>query len=322
MTNEKRESWLVDQLTKSEFFHQKLHEYGLLEIAYAIEAIQGENLEWDFVMLGISERAWNKIIHQGIKPVKVFAHPFILSSVPRSVGYYRGLSMVSLKSMGNVGLNIDAAEAGRGRNAGMLNQELALAAAKRLNELISRLIETDETIDPREFDLWRGMTAGATAQGSWQNKKGRAGEEIVKGFVQRRLEAVDALISQTELNDEANEPTEVFILQDGRTIRFSSEPDIAIYSQDNQIIGAVEVKGGIDPAAVLERIGASIKSLSRAKQQNPNAVTILMMYRVSMSPQALQELHAHQNDIDRWFTIEDVINKQEIREQIFALLNI
>lgn len=230
--------------------------------------------------------------------------------------------MVSLKSMGNVGLNIDAAEAGRGRNAGMLNQELALAAAKRLNELISRLIETDETIDPREFDLWRGMTAGATAQGSWQNKKGRAGEEIVKGFVQRRLEAVDALISQTELNDEANEPTEVFILQDGRTIRFSSEPDIAIYSQDNQIIGAVEVKGGIDPAAVLERIGASIKSLSRAKQQNPNAVTILMMYRVSMSPQALQELHAHQNDIDRWFTIEDVINKQEIREQIFALLNI
>jgi hypothetical protein len=27
-------------VTKSEFFHQKLHEYGLLEIAYAIESIQ------------------------------------------------------------------------------------------------------------------------------------------------------------------------------------------------------------------------------------------------------------------------------------------
>jgi len=32
---------LTDQVTKSEFFHQKLHEYGLLEIAYAIEDVQG-----------------------------------------------------------------------------------------------------------------------------------------------------------------------------------------------------------------------------------------------------------------------------------------
>ncbi len=31
----KHESWLIDQVTKSEFFHQKLHEYGLLETAYA-----------------------------------------------------------------------------------------------------------------------------------------------------------------------------------------------------------------------------------------------------------------------------------------------
>lgn len=39
-------------------------------------------------------------------------------------------------------------------------RELVEKVAFRLNELISRLIEADEQIDPREFDLWRGMTAG------------------------------------------------------------------------------------------------------------------------------------------------------------------
>jgi hypothetical protein len=59
----KHESWLIDQVTKSEFFHQKLHEYGLLEIAYAIEDVRGENLDWNKEDLGISEKAWNKVIH-------------------------------------------------------------------------------------------------------------------------------------------------------------------------------------------------------------------------------------------------------------------
>ena len=69
----KHESWLMDQVTKSEFFHQKLHEYGLLETAYAIEKVRGEALDWNREGLGISEKAWNKVIHRGIKPVRVFA---------------------------------------------------------------------------------------------------------------------------------------------------------------------------------------------------------------------------------------------------------
>jgi hypothetical protein len=61
-------AWSLDQLTKSEFFHQKLHEWGLLALANQIEKIKGETLEWDLNQLGISEHAWNKVIHCGIKP--------------------------------------------------------------------------------------------------------------------------------------------------------------------------------------------------------------------------------------------------------------
>jgi len=53
-SDKEKESWTIDQITKSEFFHQKLHEWGLLEIAYELEAIRGEELEWNLKELNIS----------------------------------------------------------------------------------------------------------------------------------------------------------------------------------------------------------------------------------------------------------------------------
>ena len=52
MTMNKQRSWLVDQLAKSEFFHQKLHEWELLEVAGQIDQIKGEQLSWDKPGLG------------------------------------------------------------------------------------------------------------------------------------------------------------------------------------------------------------------------------------------------------------------------------
>jgi hypothetical protein len=72
------EAWALDQLTKSTFFHRKLHEWKLLEIADQLQQIRGENLQWDD--LNINEPAWNKVIHRGIRPVIVFAHPEVLLS--------------------------------------------------------------------------------------------------------------------------------------------------------------------------------------------------------------------------------------------------
>lgn len=77
-SDKEKESWAFDQITKSEFFHQKLHEWGLLEIAYELEAIKGEELEWNLEKLNISSKAWNKVIHRGIRPIRVFSHPDVL----------------------------------------------------------------------------------------------------------------------------------------------------------------------------------------------------------------------------------------------------
>jgi hypothetical protein len=37
------------------------------------------------------------------------------------------------------------------------------------------------------------------------------------------------------------------------------------------------MKGGIDPAGILERIGAALKSLQRTRQENANLVTVLIL---------------------------------------------
>lgn len=171
-----KEAWFLDQLTKSAFFHRKLHEWQLLEIAEVIDRFPGETLEWDLHKLGISEAAWKKVIHRGIKPVTVFAHPEVLSHIPRSTAYYRMLSMVSQKSMREVGLPVERYES----EPSLPEIPVAQEIAHHLNRIISQLIESDDTVNAREFDLWRGMAAGTQAQGSWQNAKGTEAEILVK----------------------------------------------------------------------------------------------------------------------------------------------
>ena len=301
-------AWSLDQLAKSEFFHEKLHEWRLLEVAGQIEAIQGETLDWVLSDLGISERAWNKVIHRGIKPVTLFAHPYILQSILRAVSYYRMMAMVSQKSMNNVGLAVNRYESG----AVNPDSQRAFALSRHLNRIICSLVETDEVIDAREFDLWRGMAAGTQAQGSWQNLKGRRVEVQVKSLLRQRVREKGLVVVETADRIE---------LQNGSILFFADEPDIALY-QDNVVQVAVEIKGGIDTAAILERIGAAIKSLSRAKEENVQACTILLIQEVSLTQTATADLEINRSAVNYWFTVESFLNDPGQREQVFHLMGL
>ncbi|NMX20958.1 hypothetical protein C5S30_00640 [ANME-1 cluster archaeon GoMg4] len=313
MPSEKeKESWTIDQITKSEFFHQKLHEWGLLEIAYELESIKGEVFEWDIKDLGITNRAWNKVIHRGIKPVRVFAHPGVLIQNPKRIGYYRMLAMVSQKSMSRVGLSINKSEKGKG----LFNDDTALRISKHLNKIVSILIEHDEKIDAREFDLWRGMAAGSQAQGSWQNTKGERAEIVIKDIMGRRIRE-----RKLALEEKLHGKGVILNLRAGRQFIFGSEPDIGVYKK-GLIQIAVEIKGGIDPAGVLERFGAALKSLRRAKQENSKSTTILIMQGVSLTTKAKEEIQNSESIIDYFFTIEDIIGNEYVRKDLFKILKI
>lgn len=301
-------AWYIDQLAKSEFFHQKLHEWKLVEIAEQLEAVQGENLTWDKSILGISENAWNKVIHRGIKPVIVFAHPEILQTILGSTAYYRMLAMVSQKSMNQVGGSVTNFETG----SKFPDKEKAMFLASHLNQIISHLIETDEKLNAREFDIWRGMSAGSQAQGSWQNAKGEQAEILLRGIIEKRINgkglAKEVTTTKIELNNR-------------KIITFSSEPDISVL-ENGLIQIAVEVKGGIDTAAVLERVGAAIKSLRRAKEENSDSITILIMQEVAFSATAQKDIELSKEAINYFFKLEQLIENELEREQFFNLLGI
>lgn len=301
-------AWYIDQLAKSEFFHQKLHEWKLLEIAEQLEAIQGENLTWDKLALGISENAWNKAIHRGIKPIVVFAHPNILQTILGSTAYYRMLAMVSQKSMNQVGGSVTNFETG----TKFPDKGKAEFLASHLNQIISHLIESDEKLNAREFDIWRGMSAGSQAQGSWQNAKGEQAEILLRGIIEKRINGKNLAkkITATEIT-----------LKNGKIIAFSSEPDISVL-ENGLIQIAVEVKGGIDTAAVLERVGAAIKSLRRAKEENPNSITILIMQEVAFSATAQKDIELNKEAINHFFKLEQLVDNELVRELFFNLLGI
>jgi hypothetical protein len=312
-STQKQKAWQADQVNKSHFFHQKLHEWGLLDVQDAIDQVSGDELTWhtleERTTLGISENAWNKVIHQGIKPVTVFAHPSVLMSLARSIGYYRMLAMVSQKSTPHAGVGTASFEVGNR----LPTSEKAFKIARQLNLIICQLIETDEAIDPREFNLWRGMAAGSQAQGSWQNRKGNIGEELVRSMVRRRIE-------ERRLADETGEEAIHFVLIDGRKIVFASDPDIAVYHKDLPVV-AIEIKGGIDTAGVHERYGAIGKSFEKPRRANPECTTVLIIQSVSLTGTARESIDHNQN-IGIWFTLEDILADTAKREEFLGLLGI
>ncbi len=218
------------------------------------------------------------------------------------------LAMVSQKSMNNLRLSVNRYEDGRA----LPDAKKAMAIAQRLNQIISTIIQYDSDINAREFDLWRGMAAGAQADGSWRNIKGKKAEIAVKGSIVRELRKKELIKSET-----ASE----FNLIDGRTVIFTDEPDIAIYVK-NEILVAIEVKGGIDTAGILERVGAAIKSLSRAKEENPSSITLLLVQGVAMTQRAVDDLSINNKAVNYWFTVEDFLEDNDKRKQVFKLMGI
>lgn len=310
----KKAAWQEDQLLRSKVFHSKLHEWGLLDLAYEIDSLKGEELEWDKQALGIAENAWNKVIHRGIKPVRVFVHPTVIQQNPRRVSYYRMVAMLSQKSMSNVGLSTASYESG----AKVLEPQNASSLATQFNSVISQVVDEDKVIDEREIDLWRGMEAGSQAQGTWNNVKGTKAENEVKRLIEDHLRVTGQV--QSVLKDKKKKTREVK-LKDDRVIVFASDPDIGIF-RDESIVCGVEVKGGIDPAGVLERLGATLKSLARIKRDNPSAKTYLVIPRVAMTTTFKSDMEKSKATVDEYLAIEEVIASPKVREAFFQKLSI
>ena len=132
-------------------------------------------------------------------------------------------------------------------------------------------------------------TAGTKIDGSWRNQIGEEGERVIRTIL------FDGLVANNEVssvsckgNTEKVTPKSIDSIREhigeeqtlnlvnGYSMIFSSEPDVAIKDDNNNTVGVIEIKSGIDPAAALERLGAMLKSFENTLAEYPNAVTILV----------------------------------------------
>jgi hypothetical protein len=126
-------------------------------------------------------------------------------------------------------------------------------------------------------------------------------EVVIKDLIERRIRDKGLVLEEI-----SHGKGEIIKLRDRRQFILGSESDIGI-NKDNSIQIAVEIKGGIDPAGVLERFGAALKSLRRAKQESSKSITILIMHGVSLTPKAEEEVEKSKSIIDYFFTKHEVI---------------
>ena len=200
----------------------------------------------------IAKPAWKYVIGAGIERRKVFAHPDLLVRHPEASFYYRGIALLSLKRVRTgAGVDVKGWET-RERIRPVLDED-ALNVCRIYNSVISSIIEGTTA-----WSLKNGYrnilgTMGITLDGMFRNVIGQDAERLVKTKVVEWLEEQGLLVQRKGANR--------FILPDGITMVYGSEPDI-LFTVGQDAVATIEIKGGKDPAGALERLGAMQKSFA------------------------------------------------------------
>lgn len=300
----------LDILAKSAFFHAKLHEWGLLEISQQIEQIPGETLPWDIQELKISQTAWNKIIHRGIKPILIFTHPQVLLHLPAALNYYQLLAMVPKTALNSLQITNLKPEI----NASNKNKNLALTASQYLNTILSLLVESDAHINPREFDLWRGMAAGAQAQSAWHKSHGSKAELLIHALIRRRL------WEQNWVSVETPDKTRL-VLNDRRIFLFGNKLNILIY-QENHLLAIIGISEQSSTISYLESIKKTCQSLQDYQQNHPQIKTFLILELETLSSPIKTYFKKSNSKIEQWFLLPDILQNEDKKQEFFQKLEI
>ena len=231
-----------------------------------------EELSWDRGQLGIDEEAWRHVEAIKAKPALVFAHPDVLCAHPDASLHYRGIATLSLKRVQQIAGSVSQWE--ESPSKARVKHERALKVARLYNFVISSIIRNST-----EWTLENGYrnvlaTIGITLDGALRNIIGQEAEQAVK---ERILEWLNG---QSEILWEPEGTGEAWHFGNDRALRmiYSSEPDICFEGKlpdDSwEIVSTIEVKGGMDPAGALERLGAVKKSFDQTPTRAKNFLVV------------------------------------------------
>ena len=228
----------------------------------------------------ISQRAWDHVRGLYLNSASVFCHPEMLVQEPFVSLYYRGISGLSRKEVQEQAVSIVNWE--REPSVRQRKSRVATESARQVaglyNSFISSIIEntTDWTLE----NGYRTMIAsiGISFDGTIRNRMGELPEQRVRSLL-LRYTFDNGLLTDPQYEDVNAIPTAPpsgrYWLTGDLVMAFRSEPDVAFYLGESPQ-ATIEIKGGIDPAGALERLGAAEKSAQAAIESNPRCKNFLI----------------------------------------------
>ena len=308
-----RETEQARYALRSSYYYRMYGQWdGLLEMLDSVgNPDWAGRAEW-----GIAERAWAQVQQTGDDPVKVFCHPEVITAQPRLIAYYRGLALLPQKGMQLLAVNTANLEEGRGR----LNAARAARIAVTVNSLISALIDADPHWQLSKSHTTALLNLGSQINGSWRNEVGSEGgrqvKQLLMAFAWQREVVASMLLdegSEVAPGPAIAEPSvRELRLTNGARIAFSSEPDVALRDAHGNLVGTVEIKYGLDPAAALERYGAAKKSFEEAIRENTRVSNV---YLASCVTPEVRRRIASDRVVNADFNLTEVLNDGGKREE-------
>jgi len=306
---------------RSSTFSRKLKELSFFEFEKRIKTLAelDEAFSWDKRNeWGIAEDAWEIIDEAQISPLFLFLHPRILQEQPDLLAYYRSVALLSQKGLKQI-LSITVEEIEQ--SAKVPSREKVKKICLLINDFISIIIKSVDTITLAQISGMMFASAGAQIQGSWNNAIGLEGELLVRKLIIREFINKNIIKGYTMTNGkilkELDKPLEsaidikVLLLSTQGSLVFSSEPDISIYDRNGVVKGDIEIKAGIDPGGALERLGAAMKSFENTRRDNPLCECFYLCGRVT---EEVTKRVAGAVNFGNMYTLNEIIyesNKQD-----------
>ena len=294
---------LLEALTKAytaraRLFHNGVRASGIDLLIAEIDKIPQDRFKWTLKDLGITDSAFSRAKMSGVAPHQVFAHPGIVARRPHLVAYYRNMATISKKGIGQLLFPTERYEQ---RRAEKMPAKDAKRLCRALNRILSGVIDSMP-----DYEVSVGRQAilaeiGAQLQGTWANLVGQGAARAVEGIIADYVEAerVGHRVSgkRHELNN-------------GWSIIFAAEPDVAFLDAKGVKRIAIEIKGSLDVAGAQTRYGEALKSFRKQLVENPRCHTI---YLASCFTEAVIDQIKSDGQVRDWHNLTSILADEKER---------
>ena len=301
---------LIDALTKAymaraQLFHSGVRASKIDLLIAEIDGIEEKSLDWAGDKLGISQVALDRVKETGGSPHQVFAHPKVIMKRPHLIGYYRNIVTISKKGIGQILFSTERYESGKKKQ---ISSEDAITVCKTLNRILSGVIERlpDYTVGLSRQAILAEI--GAQLQGTWNNVIGKGAAKAVEGLL-------GEYIKKEKLGNRLKDGG--FELNNGWTIVFASEPDVAFFDAIGVKQVAIEIKGSLDKNGAQTRYGETKKSFAKQLNENPRCHTV---YLASCFTDAVIEQIKQDEQVRDWFNLTSILYDEAERKRFLNRL--